>query len=617
MPDWLSIHEPVLVNTIGHCAGTVIFGMLLYFFLVNWRRAREERSRLPAIAAALALVWNIGSLIALASGPASGMATDIIVAASFSVLSLLPAVLLHISLESHHRTLWMSGYVLSLTAVALHVVDLLTRAPRFHYAALLLVTLGFAWLTVIFVILEMRQRNRAAISRLAGAMVLFLFAISFVHFSSEHVHEAWSKEIALHHAGIPLALFVLLQDYRFLLLDAFLRFVVNASLAAAALLISIRIVQSPDFGRHLQHPFDAGLFFVSACLLLTLFVYIRNRIQGLLTRVIFLRSNVEDTLHELRHSGRAIDAETEYLRHAAELIASFVRAKRFDLTEDVAVENGVLATPATVMEAGKWRVPSWVHAVVPLRFSKGDTRYLLLGPRDGGRRYLSEDLVVLTRLGASVVEQVEQLRGVQMQNLVSQAELRALQAQINPHFLFNSLNTLYGTIDRGNAEARRLVLSLSEVFRYLLRTDRTFIEIEEELKIVRAYLEIEKLRLGPKLRTEIQIDDAALHATIPMLSIQPLVENAVKHGVAPRTGTGFVRLSITAEGGVISVTVSNSGEFDTRALTYARDDGGKGLANVRRRLQLCYGEESRFKAQAGNGITNVGFFLPLKLASAM
>ena len=617
MPDWLSIHEPVLVNTIGHCAGTVIFGMLLYFFLVNWRREREERSRLPAIAAALALMWNIGSLIALATGPASGMAADIIVAASFSILSLLPAVLLHISLESHHRTLWMSGYLLSLTAVALHVSDLVKRAPRFHYAALLLVTFGFAWLTVIFVILEMRRRNRAAISRLAGAMVLFLFAISFVHFSSEQAHQAWSKEIALHHAGIPLALFVLLQDYRFLLLDAFLRFVVNASLAAAALLISIRIVQSPDFGRHLQHPFDAGLLFVSACLLLTLFVYIRNRIQGWLTRVIFLRSSVDDALQELRQMARAAHSEAQYVCQAAELIAGFARAKRCDLTEESPVENGDLAIPATVMEAGNWRIPSWVHAVVPLRFSKGDTRFLLLGPRDGGRRYLSEDLVVLTRLGACVVEQVEQLRGVQMQNLVSQAELRALQAQINPHFLFNSLNTLYGTIDRSNAEARQLVLSLSEVFRYLLRTDRTFIEIEEELKIVRAYLEIEKLRLGPKLRTEIQVDDAVLHASIPMLSIQPLVENAVKHGVAPRMGTGFVRLSITADADVISVTVSNSEEFDTKALTHARSDGGIGLANVRRRLELCYGEESRFKAQAENGVTNVGFFLPLKLASVM
>src|SRR5713226_1101749 len=155
----------------------------------------------------------------------------------------------------------MSGYVLSLTAVALHVVDLITRAPRFHYAALLLVTLGFAWLTVIFVILQMRLRNRAAISRLAGAMVLFLFAISFVHFSSEHVHQAWSKEIALHHAGIPLALFVLLQDYRFLLLDAFLRFVVNASLTAGAVLLCIPVIQSRELVRHLQHPFDAGLLF--------------------------------------------------------------------------------------------------------------------------------------------------------------------------------------------------------------------------------------------------------------------------------------------------------------------------------------------------------------------
>src|SRR5258708_24360122 len=110
MPDWLSIHEPVLVNTIGHCAGTVIFGMLLYFFLVNWRRAREERSRLPAIAAALALLWNIGSLIALATGPAGGMAADIIVAASFSVLSLLPAVFLFIFLRSRHPPLLLSWY---------------------------------------------------------------------------------------------------------------------------------------------------------------------------------------------------------------------------------------------------------------------------------------------------------------------------------------------------------------------------------------------------------------------------------------------------------------------------------------------------------------------------
>ncbi len=567
MPDWLSIHEPVLVNTIGHCAGAVIFGMLLYFFTVDWWRSREEHSRLPLIAAALAMLWNLGSLVALATGPASGTAADVIVAASFSVLSLLPAVLLHISLESSYRALWISGYVLSLTAVALHVSDLLTQSPRFHYAALLLVTLGFAGLTAISVFLELRQANPAAGSRLAGAMGLFLFAISFVHFGAEHTRQEWSKELAFHHAGLPLALLVLLQDYRFLLLDAFLRFIVSASLTAAALLLSIRIVQLPDVTRHFQHPFEAGLLFVSACLLLTLFVYAYNRIQSFLTRVIFLRSDVDEALRELQQLARAAGSESEYLRRAAEMIARFLHASRFDFTDQRPTTDEALTTPVAVIDMANWAVQPWVQAVAPIRFAQGDARYLLLGSRKGGRRYLSEDFGVLARFGAAVAEHVEQYRSIQMQSLVSQAELRALQAQINPHFLFNSLNTLYGTIDRSNVDARRLVLNLSDVFRYLLRSERTFIEIEEELKIVRAYLEIEELRLGPKLRTEVLVDDSALRAAIPLLSIQPLVENAVKHGVASRPGAGFVRLTIKAGIAEVSVEVVNSGECDERALT--------------------------------------------------
>src|SRR5271166_2149638 len=190
MPDWLSVHEPTLVNTIGHCGGAVVFGMLLYFFLVNWRRGHDERARLPVLAAALAFLWNIGSLIALGTGPRGGIASGVIVAASFSVLSLLPAVLLHISLESDHhpnwRPIWIAGYVLSSGAIVLHIADLATGRPSFHFAALLEVTIGFAALTIVSVLVELRQKNRAATSRLVGAMVLFLFAISFTHFGAEH-----------------------------------------------------------------------------------------------------------------------------------------------------------------------------------------------------------------------------------------------------------------------------------------------------------------------------------------------------------------------------------------------------------------------------------------------
>src|SRR6266478_1307050 len=349
MPDWLSIHEPVLVNTIGHSAGVVIFGMLLYFLLINRLRSREDRSRLAVLAAALAMLWNLGSLVALATGPAGGIAADVIVAGSFSVLSLLPAVLLHISLESRHRAIWLSGYALSSMAVALHIADLLTQAPRFHYAALLLVTVGFVILTVISVFLELRQANRAAGSRLAGAMGLFLFAISFVHFGAEHTRLAWSKEIALHHAGLPLALLVLLQDYRFLLLDTFLRFVLNASLGAGALLISIRIVQSQGLGQHLQRPFDAGLLFVAACLLLTIVVYSRNQMQRLLTKVLFLRTNVEEATRELQDLGHAATSESEYLNRASETLAGFLSTERHALSEEPPFGTSDLVAPLAVM----------------------------------------------------------------------------------------------------------------------------------------------------------------------------------------------------------------------------------------------------------------------------
>jgi len=594
MPDRLSIHGPVLINTIGHCAGAVIFGILLYLFVVNWRRAREERSSLPAIAAALAMLWNLGSLVALGTGPGS-LAADVIVAASFSVLSLLPAVLLHISIEASHRALWISGYVLAAVAVMLHIADVIARAPRFHYAALLVVTVGFGSLAAISFFLDMRQANRrAAGSRLAAAMGLFLFTISFVHFGAEHPQHAWSGEIALHHAGLPLALLVLLQDYRFLLLDTFIRFIVNASLAAGAVLISVRALRSPEVLLHLQRPFDAALLFVAACLLLSLFGYLGNRMQRLLTRVIFLRANVEEPLHELRDLSRAVPTEAEYLDLAAATISRFLHAGRFELSREAPADSGL---------------PSWAQAVLPLRFSRGDARYLLLGQRRGGRRYLSEDYAVLGRLGSAVVEHIEQMRGVEMQSLVSQAELRALQAQINPHFLFNSLNTLYGTIARENAEARRMVLNLADLFRYLLQSERPFIRVEEEMKIVRAYLEIEQLRLGAKLSTRIEMDDAALQATIPVLSIQPLVENAVKHGVAARAGNGFISIRITREPELIRVAVSNSGEFDAQAA--AGSGPGIGLANVRRRLALHYGDRTGIGVQVAGGVTTVGFAAPL------
>src|SRR5262249_52424666 len=150
-------------------------------------------------------------------------------------------------------------------------------------------------------------------------------------------------------------------------------------------------------------------------------------------------------------------------------------------------------------------------------------------------------------------------RAAEMQRLVSEAELRALHSQINPHFLFNALNTIYGIIPREAAGARRTVLNLADIFRYFLQSDKILIPLSEELKIVRAYLEIERVRLGPRLETTIQVDKEAEQILIPVLSVQPLVENAIKHGLSTRSDEGWLRVTAQVANDVLHIVVEDSG----------------------------------------------------------
>jgi LytS/YehU family sensor histidine kinase len=259
-------------------------------------------------------------------------------------------------------------------------------------------------------------------------------------------------------------------------------------------------------------------------------------------------------------------------------------------------------------------MPPWVQAVAPLHFARGDAYFLYLGARAGGRRYLSEDLELLDRMAALICDHIERVRNSELQNLVSQAELRALQAQINPHFFFNALNTIYGTIPRESALARKLVVSLADLFRMSFTSERAMIAIEEEVRIVRAYLDIEQQRLGSRLRDEIDVDRSALKVEVPVLSIQPLVENAVKHGVAPRPEGGFVRLRIKACGDNISIEVTNTGAYCPES---NRNRGtGVGLANVRRRLALCFGKETELDVLSHNDMITVSFSIPSRLNSS-
>ncbi len=610
------LRNPVLINSVGHTAGLLLFGLVVFLLLRDWRAHGLRRTRLSLIAAALAFAWNAGSLLALGFPNQHSLKIAFVTTISFSVLSLLPAVLLHVALQGRHPWVVATGYAVSACAILLHVSELFSPGFGLHQPALVVIALGFGLLAVVSFFL-LRRRNHdapAGISEWISLICLLLFTTSFLHFSPQHVSAPWASEVTWHHIGIPVALIVLLQDYRFLLLDTFARFLVNfglASLYIASLLVVNQRFRLWDAMQ--RSTFLAGIYLVLLCVSLILFAYLRNVLQGWMSRVIFRRQSTDTCGKIIANLAASVRSEEELLTRASQEVARHLGTERFAVLTEL-IEAKRIERPSVLFReqgAGDSRRENFsVEAQIPLRFSSGDFRFLIFGPRRGGRRYLSEDLEDMRWLGSAIIEQVERFRAEELKRLAAQAELRALQAQINPHFLFNALNTLYGTIDRGSYAARRTVLNLADIFRYVLQDNRAVIQLSEELKIVQAYLEIEALRLGDRLETELLISESARSAMIPILSIQPLVENAVKHGISGKSGGGRVSLKAETDSRGLRVTVEDTGIGFERSSRNHQGGTSVGLENVRRRLLLCHGPEADLHIQSSNSGSKVTFFLP-------
>jgi signal transduction histidine kinase len=607
-----SLRDPVLINTVGHTAGVLLFGLIIVLLIRDWRAHGVRQTKLSLVAAALALGWNVGSLVALASNSAGTLPIGMVETVSFSVLSLLPAVLLQVALQGKHRLIVTAGYAVSTCAVALHFGELAYPSVGLHQAALVSIAAGFGLLTVIAFLVRRKHRTdgQTDAAEWISLGCLLLFTSSFLHFGYQHVSSPWAAEITWHHIGIPVALIVLLQDYRFLLLDTFVRFLVNSGLAAVYVATLLALNQRFRWRESIHSSmFLIGMMLVALCLSLILFAYFRNALQAWVGRVIFRRRSIDECIKTIMNLASTARSEEDLLARAAGEVADHFRTDRFAVLAESA--GNTTAERPSVLFGARHRAEDFsAEARIPLRFSSGDLRFLVAGARRGGRRYLSEDLEDMRRLGTVIVEQVERFRSEELRRLASQAELRALQAQINPHFLFNALNTLYGTIDRSSHEARRMVLNLADIFRYLLQGDRVTIQLSEEIRIVQAYLEIEKLRLGDRLETELVVSESARASIIPILSIQPLVENAVKHGIAARQTRGRVCVTAHTTDMGLRVTVEDTGVGFEESRRRLGAGTGVGLENVRRRLTLCYGAIADLNIQSNGSGTTVTFFIP-------
>ena len=344
-----------MVNTLGHSAGVLIFGIFLYLLLQDRAARRLAGSAKSMMAAALALLWNLASLIVLGANPLGASSatqfTTVMAAIGFSVLSLLPAVLFDLCLQERFRVLARLGYGLSAVAIALHVAELFRDSSQYHRWGLTLIIIGFGALTCIAAAAVFTSRDddrRATTSRLVGTMSLFLLAMSFVHLRSGHVTQVWSHELAFHHAAIPLALLVLLQDYRFVLLDAFLRFLANVLLAALFTFGAVEVWRL-DLIRRPSTPFYQALLLTGVCLLLIVFAMLRAGLQRVLTRLVFRSPDRDALLEKLKTPVRE---EQEYLRSAAGLLGEFMGAGVIDTARHLEID---LVRPALMSELARDR----------------------------------------------------------------------------------------------------------------------------------------------------------------------------------------------------------------------------------------------------------------------
>ncbi|HKG94497.1 MAG TPA: histidine kinase [Gemmatimonadaceae bacterium] len=177
------------------------------------------------------------------------------------------------------------------------------------------------------------------------------------------------------------------------------------------------------------------------------------------------------------------------------------------------------------------------------------------------------------------------LRMAQLEERLTRARLAALQSQMNPHFLFNALNTIAVRAREGDGVGTaRIVEQLSEILRRALSRDQAYeVTLAEELEVVQHYLAIEQARFADRLRVTLDVDDAALGAAVPTFAVQHLAENAVRHGIARRAEAGRVAIAARRDGDALEVRVADDGPGG------ARDEPGGGIANTRERLRSLYG----------------------------
>jgi two-component system, LytTR family, sensor kinase len=468
----------------------------------------------------------------------------------------------------------------------------------------------FLWLGAL-VFLPGRLRGR--LSWISVSALLTGIALATVHAWEEHLTNSptWLHSVVVFAKPFSVLLIVaggLFGFSRFRFSDIFaqqgLRILLGALLALASSFLARRI-----FGSTLiENVHSRGLAVLGIAVIVWIAIICYAKItmlsDWLVDRQIFRQADYQLALKSFRETIATESDPIRIFHTGEELIKSALRIADASICA-IDTPEVILAGPAYSESVREWKFPIQKReepAAFCLEILPGPRRHTLFS---GEIDFLREVCLVIGRRLEATDRERESIerarREAQLVNQLVEAELRALRAQINPHFLFNSLNSVVALIVAEPQAAEEMIIRLAKIFRHVLTYhDRPFSSINEEISFLETYLEIEKVRFGDRLQVDFDIQESVAHLSVPTFILQPLVENSIKHGFGSKVGENQLTIRARKHTDYLELTVEDNGVGASAPRKLSeRSSTGLGLRNVEERLQTVYrgGAQFSFESQ--------------------
>ena len=629
-------------DLIGYTTGLLITVLLLVLTL---RAARLPGSPLVNIGFAVcAMVWCIGGLVQAARS-AAGMSSQshialVAQAIQFSAVAAFPIAVLATWRpfavlpwqKSAARILYITA-CLAAGAIALPFwVGAFHRFDSDMFAAYRLVAASSAALLLVLgaaVSLRHGSTPRAVyLPSLAIVAAVCTAAISMAMANSARrsTHFGAAIQFVAAHMILLIVLCAFFLFARFRFADLFVRYGVRILLAGLWASVLAFFAQSSlllHVAGQATSPGAVHVFLVIllAGFLLLSFTFVDERISKLVNRWLFRPPDYRTATRQLGNQLSHLQHESEIATavEGAAFHALHLRGARLVAAESLPpspwspaiLEGELVELGYTDPLRGQLPIPN-AEVLIPITSDGHVTHVLIVSPGPARPGLVTHDLIFLRAVAAQFGNRLDALhrerdaierqsREALLLQQVAEAELRALRAQINPHFLFNSLNTIADLIVRDAPRAEAMTLRLASVFRHVLtHSSRSMTTLREEMEFLRTYLYIEEARFGDRLRVAIDVAPDAAAQPVPSLILQPLVENAMKHGLGPKPGPGNIWISARIEQDQLCVKIEDDG-MGPPSIPAAAPNECHGLTNVAVRLRTLYGDRASVKLEAREG----------------